>query len=141
MKVAEWIRQHPGLLRTVAPEVPKEDVATRMLAEPARRDVYVVSTDGQVLGHISHKKMAALFLAEHCPVHTRRQIIARVTAVCAEDLMDGCFPSAGLEEELDAVLYRQLEHDVEDLPVLDEEGLVLGMVNLSAVIKEYLHAG
>lgn len=137
MKVSQWIAQFPGIARTVAPELPMAQVVERMLEEPGLRDIYVVAADNRVLGHISHKKMATLFLAEHCPVHTRRQIIARVTADTAADLMDGCFPYARPEEELDAVLYRQLEHDVEDMPVMDEQDILLGAVNLSSVIKEF----
>lgn len=137
MNVAQWIQQFPGGARTVAPGAPLAEVIGRMLVEPALRDIYVVDTNGCVLGHISHKKMATLFLAEHCPVHTRRQMIARITVDTAEDLMDGSFPSARPEEELDAVLYRQLEQDVEDMPVTDEQGILLGTVNLSAVIREF----
>lgn len=136
MKVAEWIQRHPGLAGTVTTGTPQGQLVDRMLTEPGLRDIYVLADDGVVLGHISHNKLATLVLAEHCPSHTRRQIIRRVTRGVAEDLMDATFAYARPEDELDEILYRLVEHDLEDLPVIDRQGLLLGTINLSSIIRE-----
>lgn len=136
MKVAEWINNHPDHVITVAPDCSLEEAMHQMLAEPCLRDIYVVSEDGRLIGHLSHKKLAQTLLAEHRPVHTRRQIIERVAGGTARELMDSEFVHARPDEELDDVLHSQLEHDIEDLPVIDEEGVLLGVVNMSTVLKE-----
>jgi len=136
MTVAEWIQKYPGLAVTVPPDTPQEELVDQMLAEPALRDIYVAGEDGVVLGHVTHKKLATLFLAEHCPSHTRRQILGRITDWLAEDLMNANFAYARPEDELDEVLYRLVDHELEDLPVIDRQGRLLGTINLSFVIRE-----
>lgn len=139
MKISEWISRHPGQAISVTPDCSLNDAMDRMLMEECLRDVYVVSDDGQLIGHLSHKKLANLILAEHQPVHTRRQLIMRRTGGSAQELMDTEFTFARPEEELDNVLHWQLEHDVEDMPVINEDGILLGIINLRVVLREILH--
>jgi len=107
-----------------------------MLAEQCMRDLYVVAEDGKLIGHLSRKKLANLILVEHQPVHTRRQLIMRIAGGSAQELMDTEFTFARPEEELDNVLHWQLEHDVKDMPVINNDGILLGLVSLSEVLQE-----
>lgn len=141
MKVSDWIRLHPQKAVTAPPEWTLGQIVERVLAEPGVRDIYVVGDDGRVLGHISHRRLARLFLAEHRPVHTLRQIFERVAGGVADELMDTHFVSAHPDEELDNILHRQLEHDVEDMPVLDADGVVLGVVRLREVLRAFRARG
>jgi predicted transcriptional regulator len=136
LKVAEWIRCHPGLAITVAPDSSLEQVMDRMLEEPCLRDVYVVSKEGKLIGHLSHKKLIHFILAEHRPVHTRRQIMERIVGGLAEELMDTEVVYAKPDEELDNVLNRQLEQDIDDMPVIDDHGIMLGVLNMNAVLRQ-----
>ena len=136
MKVSEWICQHPGHTITVSPNWPLEKVVDLMLAEKCLRDIYVVSEEGHVIGHLSHKKLVRLLLAKQQPVHTRRQIMERVSGGTAQELMNTEFVYALPDEELDNVLFRQLDHDIEDMPVIDGEGILFGTVNMTAALKE-----
>lgn len=38
--------------------------------------------------------------------------------------------------ELDNILYPQLDRDIEDMPVIDDKGILLGTVNMTAALKE-----
>jgi CBS domain-containing protein len=136
MKVSEWIRHHPGRVLTVSPHASLGEAMDEMLAQPHLRDIYVMAEDGRLLGHVSHKKIALHILAEHRPIHTRRQLMERIVGGTVGDFMDIHFTYAHPDEELDNVLHRQLEHDVEDMPVIDSEERLLGAVNLSAVLRE-----
>lgn len=138
MNVAEWIEAHPGSAITVPPDLGLDELLDRLLREPCLRDLYVVDGNGRVLGHISHQRLAHLVLARHRSVHTRRQIMERVAGGSARELMRSDFPSSRPDEELDSVLHRQLEHDVEDMPVLAPDGTLLGAVNLSEVLRAVL---
>lgn len=135
MTVAEWISAKPGLAQVVAADRPLEQLIDLLLSRPEMRDIYVVDSDQAVLGHVSRRKLVAHYLADFCPVQTRRQLLSRVDGCVAAELMDANFAYARPEEELDAVLYRHLEHDLEELPVLDRQNRLLGSVNLSAVIE------
>jgi len=136
MKVAEWLRLHPGSAVTVSPEASFAVVLDRLLDAPGVHDVYVVAPDGRVVGHLSRQRLARMRLAEHRPARTRRQIMEQVAGGVARELMNPHFPSASPDEDLDNVLHRQLEQEVEDMPVLDEQGALLGTVNLTAVLRE-----
>jgi len=136
MKIAEWIQRHPAEVMTVSADASREQILAVLLSKPGLRDIYVLADDGQVIGHLSHKKLARLVLAEHRPVHTRRQIIERIACGSAREIMSTHFATAQPEEELDNVLHRQLEHDVEDMPVIDSEGKLLGVINLTEVLSE-----
>ena len=140
MKVAEWLRLHPGDTATLGPDWPLERILDRLLATPGLRDLYVADTKGRLLGHISHRRLAQIVLIEHRPVHTRRQILERVARGSARELMETHFASARPEDELDDVLDHLLEHGVENMPVVDAAGRSLGVINLTDVLAA-LHPG
>jgi CBS domain-containing protein len=135
MKVSEWIRTHPGNAVTVSPDLTLDELLDRLLREPCLRDLYVLEEGVRLAGHISHKRIALLVLTLHRPSRTRRQIMEHVAGGSARELMDTHFPTARVDEELDEVLHRQLEHDIEDMPVVAEDGALLGAVNLSGVLQ------
>lgn len=122
MKVSEWIVRFPGHIVTIHPESSLEQAVDQLLAKPCVQDIYVVSNEDMVLGHLSHKRLTCLLLAEHRPIHTRRQIMERVVFGSAEELMEGEFVFARPDEELDDVLCRFVDHDLQDMVVLDEQG-------------------
>jgi CBS domain-containing protein len=112
-----------------------EEAVDRALAGLRLRDLYVTGRDGEVRGRLSHARLAHLVLAEHRPVGSRRELFERVAGGNAGDLMETHFPHARPDEDLDDVLHRQLHDDVEDMPVLDARGKLLGTVNLTAVLR------
>ncbi len=138
MKVAEWLGRFPGSILVLAPESTLEQAVERMLSEAGVHDIYVVSSGNVVLGHLSPWKLTALFLTEHHAGHTRRQIMDRIAVGTAEELMDAEFVFARPDEELDNVVCRFIEFDVQDIPVLDEQGGLAGAINLNAVLREML---
>ncbi len=136
MKISEWIDRFPGHIVTIHPESSLEQAVDQLLSESCVQDIYVVSNEDMVLGHLSHKRLASLLLAEHRPIHTRRQIMERVVIGSAEELMEGEFVFARPDEELDDVLCRFVDHDLQDMVVLDEHGVMVGGINLNTVLRE-----
>lgn len=135
MKVSEWICNFPGHIITIPFESSLEQSVDRML-EAGVQDIYVISSKNLVLGHLSYRRLANLFLAEHRSIHTRRQIMERIMAGSAEELMEGEFVFARPDEEMDDILCRFVEHDVQNIPVLDDQGLLVGCINLNTVLRE-----
>ncbi|MEJ2483618.1 MAG: CBS domain-containing protein [Gammaproteobacteria bacterium] len=138
MKISEWIAQHQDAIVTVPPEASLREVMERLLQENCLRDVYVAGHDGRLLGHISRRRIVVHFLAEHRPAHTRRQLMERVAGGTAADFMNSIIASASPDEELEDVLHRQLEMEIEDMPVIDADGRALGAVNLTRVLQAYM---
>ena len=59
----------------------------------------------------------------------------RISAGAAQDLMNPHFTSARSDEQLGNVLDRMLEHDIEDLPVLDAQRQLVGAISLTTVLQ------
>lgn len=134
MKVSEWLQKHPRELITVQEGCTLDQATSRILSESCVKDIYVVNGEQQIIGHIPFMKLARLTLAEHSPIHTRSQIMERVTCGCACDLMETHFASADPSEEMDETLHRLLEHHIEDMPVINGQGDCLGAINLLDVL-------
>ena len=136
MKVSVWLKANPELPPTARTEWSLDEAADALLARPGARDLFVVDGGGRLLGHVSHRRIAELLLAEHRPYQSRRQIMERVASGPLREIMDPHIVAAGPEEELDDVVHRLLEQGLEDLPVIDAQRRLLGVVNLSAVLRE-----
>ncbi len=119
----------------VGPEDPPEQgLARQREVGSCMRDLFVVSPDGVLLGFISRRRMIHFFLLRHKRAHTRRELMERAAGGVAGDLMEPVTVFARPEEELGDAIVRHLECGREDLPVLDEERHLLGVVNLSSVV-------
>ncbi len=137
MKVADWIARHPGTVTQIAPMACLEHVIDLMLeTTPLPRDIYVVSEDGVLLGHVRYQPLLRTYLAEHQPTHTLRQIMERIARGSVREFMERHFAIATLDEELDSVLVRQLEHDLDEMPVLDEAGRLVGVIKMVDVLRD-----
>ena len=137
MKVAEWLKQHPHDLNAIHPDSSVETIIDRMLAIPGLRDLYVASPDGRLIGHITYHKVACILLSEHRPEHTRRQLMEHISRGNAGEIMNSHFVTAALGDELEDILHRQLDHKIEDMPVIDDEGKPIGAINLSQILISF----
>jgi CBS-domain-containing membrane protein len=134
MKVADWIAEHPRLPVTIPADCVVDQILQQMLTKPCQRDLYVQDKSGRLTGHISYRRLAQLLLAEHRPSQSLRQMVEQVAGGSAKEIMSAQFPCARPDEELDDVIPRQLDGNIEEMPVIDESGRPLGVVNLSDVL-------
>jgi CBS domain-containing protein len=135
MKVKEWLARNPATALVVPAGCSLVEALDRMLDTPEARDVYVVDERNRVIGHLGRHRLAHYLFAAQRPVHTRRQLMDRIAAGTALESMSRHFAAARPDEDLDDVLHRMLEHAVEDLPVIGEDGTLVGAVNLGAVLR------
>lgn len=133
-RIGDWIERHPGMPVMVVAGATLDALIDRVVTQHCR-DIYIADDDGRIAGHISHARLARILLAEHRPMHSRRQLVERVAGGSAADLMDTHFVQAHPEESLDVAIYRQLDHDIEDMPVIDDDGVVRGTINLTEVLR------
>ncbi len=138
MKVSDWLHQHPIKAGVVQKDWSLEQIMEKLLGNSRLKDLYVLDSNNQVIGHLSYKKLAKLVLAEHCVHHTRNQLLERVAPGSAVELMEVHFASAKPDERLDESIHRQLDHWVEDLPVINQQGELLGVINLSDILLEVM---
>jgi len=141
MLVSEWLKLHPIHAGIVRKDWGLDLIMQALLSNSRLHDLYVLDAEDKVIGHLSYKKLAKLTLADHCGAHTRSELLERITPGSASELMDVHFASAKADEELSQILYRQLDHWVEDLPVLDDQGKLQGVINLSDILFAVMKAG
>ncbi len=135
MKVSEWTRRHPEMPVTIPPDLELGAIADTFLAHPQLRDIYIVSSQGTLLGFIRHRRLAQIMLSEQLPTQSGHQLIERVSGGSARELMEADFVCAHPGEELDNVLNQMLEFEVEDMPVLDDRRRIVGNINLTQVLR------
>ncbi len=135
MKVSDWLFDQPDGIVVAGEDLSINEVADLFLAHPKLRDLYVVSAQGDILGHIRHRRLAQLLLSEHMPFQTSHQIMERVFGGTASELMERDYVTAHPEEELDNILHRMLEYRVDDMPVVDDANKIIGTINLTDVMR------
>lgn len=147
MKASEWLDSHPAVALTVAGESSLQDAARLLLDDPDSRDLFVLDADGRVCGHLGFWHLASLLLAELHPSHSLREMIERITLGSVAEHMDDRVLCAGADEEIGDILYQhdvfqqQVERRVEDIPVVDDERRLLGVIRLSDLLREAIDAG
>lgn len=104
----------------------------------------VVDTDGRLVGIVSE---ADLLLKETHPVlgstrllasTRRRRALAKSQGQTAEELMSAPVATVGPDATTADAARLMLERNVKRLPVIDEHGLVLGIVTRGDLLKVYL---
>ena len=135
MRVSDWITLNPARPVVAHPEQTMQAVAESILSHARHRDLYIVSPGGRLLGVVRHRRVAQILLAEHLPGQTRHQIMERVSSGSLRELMERDCVSAKADEELDNVLNRMLEYEVDDMLVIDDDGAVVGNINLTEELR------
>jgi len=138
MTVAEWLNEHPGHILVVQEDAMLEETLALFKRYPDAQDIYVNDVKGCVVGHISKLRIASIVLAEHSQTHSHRQLIEQVASGNARELMGRHFPTARLDEALDDVIHRQLEHQLHDMAVLDAEGRLAGTISLTCLLQSFI---
>lgn len=135
MKIAEWLKQHPVAGVTVRSGASLEAAASALLAVPESRDVYVTDDEDRVVGHLGFRRIAGVLLSPHRPIHSRRQMLERVARGPVHEFMDRRFIAARPDENVHHVLHPHMERHVEDIPVLDDDGRLVGVIRLVDLVR------
>lgn len=142
MKTSEWLKTHPVKPLTVAGDSSLQHAASLLLDDPEGRDLFVLDAEGRVCGHLGFWHVATLLLAKLRPTLSLRELIERITLGSVADHMDDQVMCAGADEDIDDILYQHdlfqqhLDRRVEDIPVVDEQRRLLGVIRLSDLLRD-----
>lgn len=145
MKIREWLITCPAKALTVKGECSLQEAAQLLLDDPDSRDLFVIDDEGKVRGHLGFWRVATLLLAELRPTHSLRELIERITPGTVADHMSDQVMCAGVDEDIDDILYQHdlfqqhVERRVEDIPVVDEQRRLLGVIRLSDLLRDAIH--
>ena len=126
-KVREVVETHSGRQLPVIRRTTHID----KLAEAIKwfrhaRQLYVVDDDGRLLGVITLASLVRhIFVHHHGADINPRHLLSSLTTETAEDIMLQSPLVVTLEEGVEDVLERMVAADVEEIPVVDDEGRVV----------------
>ncbi len=144
MKTSEWLKTHPVKALTVTGDRSLQHAARLLLDDPEGRDLFVLDAEGQVCGHLGFWHVATLLLAKLHPTLSLRELIERITIGTVADHMDDQVMLAGVDEDIDDILYQHdlfqqhLDRRVEDIPVVDGQRRLLGVIRLSDLLRDVI---
>ncbi len=136
MKASDWLAAHPAQAVTLSPGDSLPEAATRFLEHPEVRDLYVIDSEGRVCGHLGFRRLAGLLLSHLRPTHSRRQLVERVTAGSVGEHMDDHVLCMGPEERISEVFHKHMERRVEDIPVVDDDRRLLGVIRVADLLRK-----
>ena len=138
MKASKWLRRHPADGLTVAADDTLDRAAETLLAHPESRDLYVLDAEGRVCGHLGFRRLAGVFLAHLRPTHSRRQLVERITPGTVGEYMDQRLICIHANERISDVLHQHMERRVEDIPVVDDQRRLLGVIRVRDLVADAL---
>lgn len=138
MNTQEWIAAHAATALTLTGDHSLQEAARLLLDHSEQRDIFIVDAEQRVRGHLGFRHVAALLLAELRPEHTRRELIERITLGTVAEHMDDRVLCAGADEDIDDIFHQHMEHQVEDIPVVDEHRRLLGVIRLADLLREVI---
>jgi CBS-domain-containing membrane protein len=124
-----------------------EDVITSFVRDPYARGIFLVDSQQRFTGVITPSdllKWAHLRFGREPGSGwvniSRRDIYRFVLSTSARDVARGSRRSLGVQpsDDLETALNQMFEHEEVDIPVLDEEGKILGGLKVSEVLLKAL---
>ena len=123
-----------------------------LLLSSGHHSLPVVDGDGHLVGMIGERDMIDAHRKVHLPtmltildgliplggMHEYDEDLRKVTAVTASQLASSHVVTVAPDEDTDAVAEKLLRKDVHAVPVVDNSGLLLGIISRSDILQHLL---
>jgi len=117
-----------------------EMILSTALRHSHAHDFCVVDKDKALLGVINIKRIFRTIFFHHTSRHTMiRRLIDLTSAQNAGDIMLADPMTVRESETLDEVILKMIKHDLGELPVVDDEGRLLGVLTVHRILQEWMH--
>ena len=138
-KIADLLEQ---LKQRKVPVVPKRATVSEIIdafaASDHSRILYVVDDEWRFIGVLSLGNMIRhVFFHYHDPSIDSRSIVSMVVSETASDFMQREPMFAIHSEDVEDVLQRMIDHNVKEIPILDDEKRVVADLTIVDLLKYY----
>jgi CBS domain-containing protein len=138
-KIADLVER---LKQRKVPVVPKRATVSEIIdafaASDHSRILYVVDDEGSFRGVLSLGNMIRhVFFHYHDPSIDSRSLVSMVVSETAGDFMQKEPMVAMLSDDVEAVLQRMIDHNVKEIPILDDEKRVVADLTIVDLLKHY----
>lgn len=133
-------RIHERVLPTVIETASLDEVIDAFERSRHSRVLYAVDKENKFLGVIDVKDISRHLLFHYNETKLgARELIRIVISESAKDFIKKERCSALIEESYERVLERMLKHGADEIPVLSENGDILGDITIIDMIEYYVH--
>lgn len=138
-KIADLVER---LKQRKVPVVPKRATISEIIdafaASDHSRILYVVDDEGRFRGVLSLGNMIRhVFFHYHDPSIDSRSLVSMVVSETAGDFMQKEPMVTMLSDDVEAVLQRMIDHNVKEIPILDDEKRVVADLTIVDLLKHY----
>ena len=124
------------------PVVPKRATVSEIIDAFAESDhsriLYVVDDEGRFRGVLSLGNMIRhVFFHYHDPSIDSRSLVSMSVSETAGDFMQREPVFAMLSDKVEDILQRMIDHNVKEIPILDDERRVVADVTIVDLLKHY----
>lgn len=117
------------------------EVVELLIQDRSTREVYLVDADSRFCGVITLRRLARSVFSHHVsPEVSATDLLELVSARNARDLAIGKAAHVGEDDPLETLFDVFFRFDIDELPVLNSEGAVVGCLSLLDVMAAW-HAG
>jgi CBS-domain-containing membrane protein len=106
---------------------------------PAKHYLCVVDEEGKLQGLINRKKIFQVVFTHHVSGSIGvSQLFQLITSESADDLLIRHVFTAGEDDRIDKVIKTMIEHELVEVPVVDKNKKVIGLLTSGMLLKEWL---
>jgi CBS domain-containing protein len=139
--VEELLAFSPTPLTLVTADATPRDVVEKLVRDRETREVYVVDGEGRFLGVITLRRLARLVFSQELPRKpSATELLEMLTVQNAEDLALKKAAHVGLDDSLERVIEVMFRFDINEIPVVDDDGVILGSLNMLDILAAW-HQG
>jgi CBS domain-containing protein len=140
-EVRRLILENPVVITA---ERPLDELFQKMVEEPRTRRVYVVDGNGILEGSVRLyavlRQLFPLVAATASGSHGTLEVVESYGATTVRDIMDAGSPSVRAETTVNEAVRLMISDGTNELPVVDDEGRVVGEVSFLEIVTAYLKA-
>ncbi|RMG70151.1 MAG: CBS domain-containing protein [Nitrospirae bacterium] len=115
------------------------ELIEQFMKDPALHHICVVDNKDRLLGLVNRKRLFKVLFLHHLSPDTRlSKLLGLVTAETSSDLMLTHVISCREDEGIRELIKKIIVNRIRELPVVDDEGRVLGFVTIPMLLKKWM---
>lgn len=123
----------------VPPDADIDTIVRAFVSAPALHHVCVVDNSGHLMGLVNRKRLFKSIFSHHIAADSRVSNLLQLhTAETSFDIMVSNIITTRESEEIDSVISRMIGRNIRELPVLDDNGRVIGFLSLLMLMQRWL---
>jgi CBS domain-containing protein len=137
LKVRDLLVFSPAQPRVVQATATVHEVVELLLADRSTREVYLVDDDNRFFGVITLRRLARHAFTHDVPGQSATEMLDLVSARNADDLALKKAAYVALDDDLEDVLDVMFRFDINEVPVVDADKIVVGSLNMLDLVGAF----